>query len=136
MFSLLPARTPSQLLRDAAIAYAMHAGPGHRPRATFRNAEGHGPTLSFAATIRNAAFQLLVPDLSPPSDPADAAASVCELNAGWGGGQACYAEQRGSYRLTSGYPVFARRQRQPLVPMLLASLYAVSARLSLPSESA
>jgi hypothetical protein len=121
-----------QELCDAGIAYASHAAPGQRPQATFRYAEGHGPTLPFTVTIRNGALQLQVHDLSPPSDPAGAAA----LNIGWGVGQACYLEQHRSYRLTSGYPVFARRPGRPLLPLLIASLYAVGATLSLPGNAA
>jgi hypothetical protein len=136
---MTPNQQLSQLERElhaAKITYLMHDATGQRPQATFRYAEGHGPTLSFTATIRNGALQLLVGDLSPPSDPFSAASSVCALNASWGVGQACYVDQRRSYRLTSAYPVFARGQRPPLLPLLIANLYNVGATLLLPSDSA
>jgi hypothetical protein len=123
-------------LHTAGIAHLMHGAPGQRPHAGFRYAEARGPTLPFTATIRNGALQLMVHELVPPADPAGAAASVDALNAGWGVGQACYVRHLGNYRLTAGYPVFARRRDAPLLQLLLANLYTVGAALSAPDKTA
>lgn len=122
-------------LRTADIAHMMHGGPGQRPHAGFRYAEGHGPKLPFTATIRNGALQLMLHELVPPADPAGAAASVHALNAGWGVGQACYVRHLENYRLTAGYPVFARQRDAPLLRLLLANLYTVGAALSASGEA-
>jgi len=122
------ARLESEL-RQAGLRYALH---DNGQQAGFRYAQGHGPTLALAASIRHGALSLACNRL------ACAAAQpglVAALNQDWWFGRAWHLED-GQVGLATGYPAFLPPSGPGLLRTYLAGLYAAAAALSVPDTDA